>query len=130
MPTTGTKNRSQSKTLAPEEICAIIDACAKNGVATLKFGDLEIQRGPTAQLSENPEPPGSIAPTAHPLNVPVAEMTEKQHAEQNERALLENENALREEQIAELLITDPLAAEKLIAMGELQDVDDEPGAVE
>lgn len=130
MPTKVTKDRSQAKTLAPGEICAIIEACAKNGVALLKFGNLEIQRGPTAQLSENSEAPASLAPPAPLQNIPVAEMTDKQHTEQNEKALLQEEFNTREEQIAELLITDPLAAEKLIALGDLEDADNESGAVE
>lgn len=129
MPTKVTKARSQVKTLAPEEICAIIEACAKNGVATLKFGDLEIQRGPPATRSENPEAPASLAPTAH-SNIPVAEMTDQQHEQQNANNLVSEELATREAQIAELLVTDPVAAEKLILEGELEDADNESGPVE
>lgn len=124
----GTKVGSQQKSLDPDQIARIIEASALHGVTLLKFGDLEIWFGPHVKPGTTPAHPSAEVPNVEtPIHTPVAEMTEKQHDDANAKAIEQNEIDLREQQIAELLITDPEEAEKLIRQGELQDADDESG---
>lgn len=111
------------KRLDSAEVCVIIEACAKHGVVELKFHDLELKFGKqTEQGTGLPLNPGDNV--ALP---PVAVMTEKDHEKNTESVLEEEEISLRENQIAELQIDDPVAAEELIMNGELEDVDDKRG---
>lgn len=110
--------------LAPDQIVGIIKACAEHGVHSIKFGNFEMQIGPKANLGATTV---VVEPPSTPEKSSVAEMTAKQHAEQNAKSIEEIEISMREQQIAELLVTDPLAAERLIESGELHDVDDESG---
>lgn len=113
---------SQTKSLDSAAVCLIIEACAKYGVTTLKFSNLEFTRaphGPQDQVSPGPND------TALPL-APVAAMTE---AKPNDKPIPsepweQTELEFREEQIAELQLTDPLRAEELIERGELTDADE------
>lgn len=127
MPMTAIKGRSQVKPLAPDQICAIIEACAKHGVTSLKLGDFEMQLGPQTQLGATTPVVDKPSTASQP---PVAEMTAQDHEQQDAKALEQNEIDIREQQIAELLVNDPLAAEKLMMTGELQDADNESGDFE
>ena len=108
--------------LSSPELSEIISSCAKNGVSKLKFGDLEIEFGKqtNSQAEEHRPDPARSSIT------PVEEITEKQHAEQNERAFVKDELEVREERLAMMFIEDPLGAEKLLLDEELED-DDESG---
>lgn len=126
-PTTGINPKID---LASINIALIIKACARHRVATLKFGDLEISFGPKVKttrtgptfLEEVPPSPSE----AH-VEPPVTEITEQQQKNIARAALEQDELSLREQQFAELLVTDPEAAEQMLADGELDDVDDERG---
>lgn len=118
-----------TKALDSTEVCVIIESCAKHGVTSLKWGALEISFTPSGKRPEetlaNEQAGADLAIKAH-QTIPDAEISDKRHAENNKDALELNEIELREEQLAELQITDPLAAEQLIRDGDLEDVNDEP----
>ena len=80
--------------LLGQSIERIIKVAAECGVATLRYGDLEIQFGNTW-----PKQPQVIQATE--TNVESKEVSE------------DDERAVREQQLAELLITDPEAFERM-----------------
>lgn len=96
--------------LSGTEICKIIEACARRKVAKLEFGPLKLEFQPPVE-HRPPLAPGPASPVLEPENV----IREKQ-AQEHERALEAEEIRTREEQIAELQITDPLAAEELMQL--------------
>lgn len=110
--------------LKAEDVCTILDACSRNGVRELKFLGLEVSLGKPVSVLEPELAPGPINPATNPehvIQVQASLETESQ---------TEQELATRDLQIAELLITDPLAAEQLMESGELvpgddKDVDDD-----
>ncbi len=121
--TNGTRRmvRKTSFPLPTDELCSIITACGGAGVSELKFGDLNITFGlPPRQirfLREANRPPASKTGTA------ISEIQEQEA----EKALEEDELALRDEQIENLFIEDPVRAEELLERGELTDADRHDG---
>lgn len=101
--------------LSADEICRILEASAKAGVRVLKFGTLEATF----------EPSGVVPPTATDQRpappTPAAEIAEPNHERQTRESIELDELALREDQVGELLLSDPLEAERLISEGELGD---------
>ena len=98
-----------------EDLSKLIETCAKSGVSEFAFGELKIQFGRTPA-------PGPAIPDQAPENV----ILEQKQVE--ESALLKEEILTKEEQIAELLISDPLSAEELMAEGVLEeDSEDQEG---
>lgn len=93
-----------------EDLCKILESCAKSGVTVLKFGQLEVSFLP------HPTIPGDAAPT--PAAVVTGKPTQTQIKAEN-LSIEEQALALREMQIAELRFTDPLLAEELMEDGEL-----------
>lgn len=121
-----------SSSLSSVEICNIIKACSECGVATLTFQDLSISFHSKLPLAPNGEIKTEGGQQNPPLPVPVkpnseVKISESQHEEINKATLEEEERALREEQIAELHITNPLAAEEMIMNEELEYDDGEHG---
>lgn len=109
--------------LDSEEVCRIIDASARAGVRVLKFGGLYLQMGePKAVRESLPDSP----PLAAHTPTPATEIAELNHVSQSQDALELDELQEREDQIAELLLTDPLRAEELIRDGELEEDDGRP----
>lgn len=108
--------------ISSEEVCKILDACAKKGVIELKFGPLEVRFQPKAQ-SHPKKAPGPIIP-AHPE--PENILQEQREAEKAE--LLREEIRTKEDEVDELVLTDPLKYEELIESGELSpsDFNEEP----
>ncbi len=94
---------------------AIVKLCVKNGITSLKWGALELDFG--EQIKQNGEQV-SLSPQRGQT---VKAITEKQHKEQTTRSIEDEELLLREQQFAELQLTDPLAAEEMIVNGELSD---------
>ena len=91
----------------------ILDACSRNGVAQLKLGAFEVSFGGPITSFEHALAPGPINPATSPENVIQAQTTEEQIAHE------EQEIATKEQQIAELMITNPALAEKLMEDGDL-----------
>lgn len=100
--------------LSSEAICVIIESCAKHGVAELKFQDLHVKFGKSAIQELGPQN----------SNSPEAEISEEQHEEQTAHAIEKDEVDLREEQLEELFLTDPMAAEEMLRNGEFEDADE------
>lgn len=100
------------------EVCSILEASSRLHVRVLKFGDLQVEFAPLA-----PEP----TPAPLPLEggaTPGAALPVAQHEAQDTEALLQEELRLREQQVDELILTDPLAAEELIRDGDAEERDD------
>jgi hypothetical protein len=108
-------NGLEKNTLSAESIVDLIKISAASGLTSLKFGDLQLEFGP----KKIPD-----ASTASRTEIP----DEKAIAQLSKEALEDQELALRQEQIDNMLVEDPLRAEELIAQGEL--VPDDDGRVE
>lgn len=100
------------------EICKIIESCAKKGVLELKYGPLHLKFAGKTQESTARGP--KIPTESAPENIIQAQNKEQ------EEALFREELKTRDEQIAELIVTDPLLAEELMAEGELEESNDGP----
>lgn len=99
--------------LSSEEICRIIEVCSKRGVSYFEYGHLSIE------LTNREAVPAINSKKISSGNV----LQEQEKIEQTE--LLAEEIKTREEQIAELMITDPLTAEEMIERGELEESEDD-----
>lgn len=111
---------TQAKNLTASEICSIIKECARQNVAEMTFGELHVKFQP---LGERIEVPG---PSANHLRVRVpAKTLEKIETE----AVKQGELAVKEDDLAQMLIDDPAQYEKLLLQGDLtDDADDGRGA--
>ena len=120
--------RPEKQVLSVDGVLRIIEASAKSGVAILKFGDLELNFRPSqpGTLPTPGEAPSqSVLPLASPPEkIPV--LTDEAQAEAAQRELELSELDLRDQQLAELMITDPAEFERQMHQGELED--DESGA--
>lgn len=104
-----------NKGLGAEGICAIIKACGEARVAILQFGELCIwMDGPVAREALNPAPR-----TTSPHHPEAAISVQQKKAE--EKALVQAELALKSDEAAELLLTDPARFEELLLQGALDD---------
>ena len=121
-PMARTNSNRPKMVLSTDEVLRIIQTCAASGAIELKFNGLEIKFG-----AGKPEPaPSPGESPSQTVQVPaVAEMTEIQHTEQTKKAVEKDELLLREQQMAELMITDPLEYERQVNQGELEDDTDE-----
>jgi hypothetical protein len=109
---------TNTKALDGAQICSIIESCSKYGVTKLQFGDLHLELGPQAE----PAGPGASTPEFQP---PDAKMSEIQ--KQEELKDLEAQSVrLREDELAEKLLTDPEGFEEMLQQGDIDDAD-EPG---
>ncbi len=124
----------EKMSLTSDDVCAIIEASAKNEVSVLKFGDLHIEFGMNAtQLRKLFPPPdypvsvGPLSPLSQPPSPAGAAIPETQHDKMNKNAIENEELRLREEEIANAIIENPLLAEELLREGELEDDDDGDG---
>lgn len=99
------------RALSIPEVVQLIEVCAKNGVSSLKFLELDVSFDKAVQ---------TIQVLENPTRVPEEEILK------TERESLEREEEdFRENQIAEMMLRDPMMAEKLIAEGELEDLKDD-----
>lgn len=99
--------------LSGKEICTIIETCAKKGVGEFSYGPLSFNFG--NRLAPQPARNGPQKPE----NV----IQEQQNIEKE--TLLTEELRTKDDQIAELMITNPLLAEELMIEGELEDSDED-----
>lgn len=105
----GTKSTAKND-LQSQDICSIIDTCAKNKVTALKYGGLEI-----SFLAE------TVIPKTVLSNPPDNDISEEQHVQNNTESFLKEEVMTREEQLALLLIEDPVRYEQMLEDGELEE---------
>ena len=99
--------------LTVDEVCLILKECARTGVSELTFRNLQLSRGATAQ---------EIADAYTP---PAAEMAlvTPDHEKMNEQALAQAQDDLRREQMSFLSLEDPVAYERALTDGDLEDDD-------
>lgn len=97
-----------------DQVCRILEVGAKSGVKELNFLGLRVVYGqPVVPESPTPTVP-SLAPTS-------SDLTEIQHQALSEASLERDEVVMREEQLAEFLVTDPLRYEQMLTNGDLTD---------
>lgn len=95
--------------LTSKDICNIIKQCSYSGVTHFNFGDLQISfKQSQLKAEENSITPGT-------------EILGDELSQAEETATIQNEVQTREEQLEEMLLTDPLQFEELIRNGELED---------
>lgn len=108
--------------LSSVEVISILEASAKSGVSVLKFGDLYVKFGKQTE----PDSSTLVEPQASAQSYPVVgAMTALDRLKAAKAALLRDEMEIREQQLEELKITDPLEYERQINDGELEDDTDE-----
>lgn len=108
--------------LTASDVCAIIKACGESGVVSLRYESLRLSFEKSSKEPRTPDPAsfwsGPVGPV--PPTLPVATLTASEH-EQIQRDTLESDELdVREQQIEDLLLTEPLRAEELIIKGELE----------
>lgn len=108
--------------MSTDDVVRIIETSAKCGVTVLKFRDLKVSFGKPTE-PETVLPGGPANNSAAMVEAP----TEQQLKTQDQNAFAKSELELREEQLAELAITNPLEFEKLLNQGELEDDTDTDG---
>lgn len=114
--------------LSTDDVVRIIEASAHCGVLVLKFQGLMVSFGKQVEPASIVLP-GDMAANNHALPV-VEAPTDQQLQTQSHAALERDEMELREEQLAELAITNPLEFERMLNQGDLEDdtngSDDDP----
>jgi len=116
--TTGT-NSTDKMGLSSTEICTIIASCATNKVAVLKFGELYLRFGPTAE----PDKTSTLVP-AQNQNIPDTKISDEQHDKTTAETVEDEATMTREEQLAMALVEDPMLHEQLLRDGDLDDTDE------
>lgn len=109
--------------LSTDQAVLLLEASARCGVLVLKFQGLYCEFG--KKTEPEAAPPGG--PTEHAPKIPVAEMTDNQHKKLRKAALEQSELDLREEQLEELKITNPVLYEEMVNQGELDEDDADSG---
>jgi hypothetical protein len=94
----------------PKDIPRILERCVRFGVTRFKLGELEIEFG-------------GVPVTEIPTRARRAPERPEAQAEVEAELHKKRELELRDEQIENMLLTDPEEHEKLIAAGELQDAE-------
>jgi hypothetical protein len=97
--------------LTPDSICNIIKACSQAGVNEFVYGGLKIRFG--AIINDYP-----LATTCTSV-INASNQASKANAE----SLLEDEVSLREKQISEAILLDPVGFEEMIKNGDLGDAE-------
>lgn len=126
---------TEKSLLTPEQVCSIIEASGNANVRVLKFADLYLEFGSSAKVcvkrNESPEPHDSQASfwthskVEQDPTTPVKEMTEPTHQKMSADNLVRDEVAMRDAQLDQMRIENPLLFEQLLQVeGELLDDDD------
>lgn len=108
--------------LSTEQVVTILKASARCRVSVLKFRDLYVKFD--SQVGQGRPLPGTLQ--QHAFTSPVAEMTDIQHQQSDLAALEQSELELREQELEELKITNPVRYEELVNEGELEENDERP----
>lgn len=80
-----------------KEIPDILKVCKDSGVSFFKLADLEVHFGPVRQDE-----------------IKLPDLSDEDHKENNRQGLLSEELRTKEDQLADMLIRDPLGAEELL----------------
>lgn len=103
--------------LKSQEICEIILSSAQNGVTELKFGSLHIVFGKKTEPQEISLLPGKVYGASTPDN----EISDQTHEQMNIDSLEADELRLRDDQLSQMQIENPLKAEQMLLDQELED---------
>lgn len=103
-----------ANSLTIEEVCRMIEVCAKASVRRIEFGELRLEFGEFRPASL--DRPTQEAPE---LTTPTEAALSEMHDKQNEETLGVEEARTKEDRLALMLIEDPLQAEELITNGEI-----------
>ena len=98
--------------LTAEEVCIILKTCGEAKVAELQFGPLHVWFDKSV---------AKIVKEECPIPLPATEIAETQEIIAKE-AHIEEEIRTREDQVAELWITNPQKAEEMVLKGELEEI--------
>lgn len=101
--------RPMDNILTPADVCAILKACGDSQVRVLKFANLYVQFETKAQNATEPFTAG-----------PDTEISETNKIIERE-SLAQDEQAVRQDQLDQMWIENPLEAERILLAGELQD---------
>jgi hypothetical protein len=102
--------------LSREDVCSIIEASAKAGIAELQFGDLHLKFGQKADAVRVEFPYPVQQSSASP---DVKALTTDQHEKQTKAVLEQETLRSREDRLAWALVSDPELYEQLLRDGEL-----------
>lgn len=94
-----------------DNICALIRTCGEVGVKEVSFGRLHVVFGRKDQDTQASSP-----------NLPDKALSEQSQSIE-QRAFEQDEISTKDDQLAELVITDPLEYERLVASGDLENGD-------
>lgn len=99
----GTRSMSKSERFTCQDICAILEAGAKSGVSLLQWGDFRAEFGarPPAQVGHIPSPMVMASPESEKVSLEA------------------QEKLLKQQEVAEMLLRDPVRYEELMAKGEI-----------
>lgn len=112
----------EKQVLSVDDVLRIIEGCSKGGVTVLKFCGLELNFGPSQ--------PGTLPPLVAPSHwAPLAQASQPETAQEiaasAARELEQSEYDLKQQQMQELLITNPAEFERQMNQGDLEDDSDE-----
>jgi hypothetical protein len=109
--------KAEKSILTPAEVCAILKACGEAQVRVLKFANLYVQFDKKVE-------PARTAVAEAPAPTTEAEISET-NQKIHEDALAQDEQAVRQDQLDQMWIENPLEAERILLAGELEDGDTE-----
>ena len=105
------------KFLTGSEIESIIQSCAKANVRVLEIHGIRLEFG--AGVPSSPPQPAQVSSEPAPSEAAISE----KHEKQSQEALEQDELRLRRDQLALMLIENPVEYEKLVASGELEEME-------
>ena len=89
--------------LTTADVCSILESCATNKVSKLQFGDLIVEFGASKEKGHQTS----------------SALTQEEHDKLNDAQIQLDAQALRDLEVGELALTNPLMLEELIEKGEL-----------
>lgn len=110
--------------LSGEDVCRIIESCGKSNVRVLKFSGLHLRFGVRAEPKRQADPePGPLElmqaiPASDPKILEEAAKIQRKTIQQQEAAL-------RQQQLDELILSNPEEYERRMASGDLVDANDQ-----
>jgi len=112
--------------LSSDEVCSIIKVCGEVKVSCIQYRDLTVWFGPQPELSDLPRLDSNLA-ASMPSSQTEAAISAIQENQAKE-ALEQDEEKLKEDELALMLIENPQMAEKLLIEGKLDEEADESDA--
>ena len=108
----------QKSSFSPDEICRIIEVCAKAGVSSIESGNLKLSFLAQVPVQLPVRPEGGQTQPQPATN----------HEEQSQASLEIDELHEKEERIAMMILEDPLEFERQLVAGDLEEMIDDDGS--